>query len=74
MLNGLKAAQNLRKQGGGDVEQPVITRPSQVRNPISVIFSLTSISRSKLIMDVVRVGKVMARFHSQIWWEGAVGP
>ena len=73
MVNGLKAAQNLRKQGGGDVEQPVVIQPSQVRITFKCNLYLTSTFRSKLIMAEVRVGKVRAKFRVRIWWVGVAG-
>ena len=73
MVNGLKAAQSQRKQGGGDVERHVVMQPSQgggdvdrrvVMQPSQVRISdycnlyLTSYCRSEIIMTVGRVGKV----------------
>ena len=73
MLNGLKAAQSQRKQGGGDVERHVVMQPSQgggdverrvVMQPSQVRISeycnlyLTSYCRSGIIMTVGSVGRV----------------
>lgn len=73
MLSGLKAAQALRKQGGGDVERQVVVQPSQVRISDRCNLYLTSYSRSKLIMTEGRVGKVRLQFHVRIWWVGVAG-
>ena len=58
MVNGLKAAQSQRKQGGGDVERHVVMQPSQVRISEYCNLYLTSYCRSGIIMTVGSVGRV----------------